>query len=248
MIVASTVLEQNHQSQRHSFQGPGAAGVNSSSSNNDNPQSKRTRKAIVQCLLYGVTFVNTTLWAQLNFWLMRAGIIHPQSKDDSHDFFWIQALAILFLPLQGFFSFLIFIRLRYLSTREKHPTNGRWFAFRESIWNPKALVSNRRSSTMTSSRRILFGNNTSGNGERRRLSSGNISDSFRRLFGNSNSANISSNIGSSQQHQSSSVENDAFEIPPQTQLVNKDLEEENETTGINTELSSSIHDPTPSQQ
>ena len=44
-------------------------------------------------------------------------------------------LAQFFFPLQGFFSFIIFIRAPHANTRAKNSGMGRWPAFKVTIWN-----------------------------------------------------------------------------------------------------------------
>jgi hypothetical protein len=41
-----------------------------------------------------------------------------------------------FLPSQGFFNFVIFIKPRYCAARRNFPDFSPWWALREAIWNP----------------------------------------------------------------------------------------------------------------
>ena len=57
---------------------------------------------------------------------------------------WADVLGVKFIPLQGFFNFLIFIRPRYLSIRQESRLQADpAFALYEAIWCPQSTVSER---------------------------------------------------------------------------------------------------------
>jgi hypothetical protein len=48
----------------------------------------------------------------------------------------INVLIATFVPSQGFFNFLVFIRPRYCAVRRNFPACSRWWALSEAVWNP----------------------------------------------------------------------------------------------------------------
>jgi hypothetical protein len=45
-------------------------------------------------------------------------------------------VVVIFVPTQGFFNFLIFIRPRYAHRRHCCPQESRWWALCKAVWNP----------------------------------------------------------------------------------------------------------------
>ena len=58
--------------------------------------SRQTRQVIIQCLLYGVTFVNTLIWSSMSTFFMW----HNREMDYYGKHYWINVLSVLFFPLQ----------------------------------------------------------------------------------------------------------------------------------------------------
>lgn len=137
LLVIFTIVRKYRQSRRFEFEGTAPSRA----------QQKRMRLAVSQCLLYGFFFLNVT------FWGVASSIVKSRGKylNSADDKFWLAAISLTLFPLQGFFFFLIHIRPRYLSLREKS-TIGRWGAVVRCICEPEAPArttiasSNRRGS------------------------------------------------------------------------------------------------------
>jgi len=79
----------------------------------------------VQCVLYGLAFMNTYIWS-----LIILGVTTSVGRYDLVEFlFPLLVLSLIFYPMQGLFNFCIFIRTRYLQVREAYADSGRWRAF-----------------------------------------------------------------------------------------------------------------------
>lgn len=102
---------------------------------------KQEKKVQIQCLLYAITFTNSILWEVAYTILTLVGNATNNSNLTAKNS-WIPIIIVVFLPLQGFWNFIIFIRPRYYDTREKYQQSGRLFAFLNAIWNPN-LIDNR---------------------------------------------------------------------------------------------------------
>ena len=76
---------------------------------------QRMRLVITQSLLYGISFLNVMIWSTVGTILFLVGV-PPEFYQDN---FWLDAMAIIWFPLQGLFSFLIYIRPRYLIIRRQ---------------------------------------------------------------------------------------------------------------------------------
>ena len=129
-IIVWTVLRKYYASRRFAPADP-STGVRATS----NAFSKSTRIVVTQCILYGVTFINVSVWGTIPTML---SLVFDINTDSLGKHFWLSALGVFFYPIQGLFNFLIYMRPRYLSFRETYPETGRWFAIKETIWYPAA--------------------------------------------------------------------------------------------------------------
>jgi hypothetical protein len=128
-VIAWTVLIKYYASRR--FAPVDATGARNAST----VFSKSTRLVLTQCFLYGISFINVSVWGTMPTLLQLCWDIYPDSLGKQ---FWLTALGLVFFPIQGLFNFLIYLRPRYLSIRDSYPDVGRWFAFKEAIWYPEA--------------------------------------------------------------------------------------------------------------
>mmetsp|Transcript_31275 Transcript_31275/g.75626 ORF Transcript_31275/g.75626 Transcript_31275/m.75626 type:complete len:549 (-) Transcript_31275:904-2550(-) len=141
IVIAFTVWTQYRRSNRHRFSG----------SANTMSNSKRQMKMVItQCFLYGLAFLNVTVWGTMvtvleDFADRQVNLISEQ--------FWLGVLIHVFLPLQGLFFFLIYIRPRYLSLRRDDKDRGRWFAFYTAVFYPISRSGNRAGGSYDSNRR-----------------------------------------------------------------------------------------------
>jgi hypothetical protein len=99
----------------------------------------KLRQAITQAFLYGIWYINFTIWSCLNLAFSLAG----RERDVLGKHFWLTAIALTLFPSQGLFNFVIYIRPTYLNIRETFPQQGRWFAVKESVWRPFATSQER---------------------------------------------------------------------------------------------------------
>lgn len=128
IIVISTVLQQHYASRQHVY--PGSAP--------NRAQQDRVRLVVSQCLLYGIFFLNVVLWGVAATLMELAGETFDALGDD----FWLASIASTLFPIEGFFYFLIYIRPRYLSLRQRSNNSslGRWQALKISIWEPENVA------------------------------------------------------------------------------------------------------------
>ena len=92
IIVAFTVTGRCLRSRRFVFDG-----------SRNLSMERRTRQVVVQCFLYGLTFLNTTIWATIGDAFRWSG----KEMDSIGKHYWIDVFVMFFFPLQGsFYSFL----------------------------------------------------------------------------------------------------------------------------------------------
>jgi hypothetical protein len=146
-VVAVTVWRRFTKSRRFVF------GGEQSRIRENSSMEKQMRQVITQCFLYAVSFINAMIWSTLR------AILNLKGVDD--DFFirnfWLIGMGIFFFPIQGLFSFLIYIRPRYLEIRGHHLEQSRWFALREAVWYPVSTSTERANRSS-----MLIGDLTSG--------------------------------------------------------------------------------------
>ena len=82
--------------------------------------------------------VNCVFWAPVG----NVADIHEAEDRFYNKNFWISALAVIFLPIQGLFNFLIFIRPRFLAIRQK-TSISRFSTLVEAVWYPVDAHSDR---------------------------------------------------------------------------------------------------------
>jgi hypothetical protein len=97
------------------------------------PSKTRTEKMAQEvtkrCLFYGIVFLNTFLWTSISM------IVHNKEPPEWNSF-WLGCLAFIFMPLQGFLNFVIYISPRYKQERKKDPESKRLWALWRSVCNP----------------------------------------------------------------------------------------------------------------
>ena len=107
MTLAVTVLQRYFASQRFRFR---------SSAFRNTAQEEQTMEVVTQCLLFATSFVNVTIWATINdVWSLWIG----KTFDPFGDQFWILVMVMVFVPIQGLWNFIFFIRPRYFAIRRK---------------------------------------------------------------------------------------------------------------------------------
>lgn len=135
LVIVSTVVVRYEKSKRFVFQSRGSS----------NPLSNQRRQVIVQSILYGLMLTNSLVWRSMNTLF--------SWSDREYDFFgkhfWITVFGVTFFPLQGLWNFLIYIRPRYLSLRERCPDISRLDAIYQTVWNPVTSSSDCSSSCIT---------------------------------------------------------------------------------------------------
>lgn len=97
-------------------------------------QLRRLRLVQSQSLLFVLGFFGTYIWGSLL--LLATGTTKGEAATQTNlffDFFWLQVLQAIFLPLQGFFNLLIYARPKYLQIRRHFPRESRWWACRRCI-------------------------------------------------------------------------------------------------------------------
>lgn len=104
-------------------------------------QTKETAK---QMLLYVWAFVITCIWPMIL-------VLANQTQTSQTTSFVLNVLLLLFLPSQGFWNFLAFIRPRYIFAREEGLEVSRWKAVRKAILgNPTSRLETMRRAARTS--------------------------------------------------------------------------------------------------
>ena len=111
------------------------------------------RQVAMQCILYGLVFVNTSIWFVI-LSIIQAIIQATNNLSVKHKLFPLLVLMNLFYPMQGFFNLLLYVRPRYLQMRSANPTQSRVWAAYEVVRRPrddiaKSSRSLRRISTQT---------------------------------------------------------------------------------------------------
>ena len=99
----------------------------------------QSREVQTQCLLYGFSATNSILWVNVT------SIIRQRTGQLS---IWSYYMTIIFLPLQGMFNCVIFLRPRFLQRRKGG--EGVCEAVGNIIWNPSSSV--RRSASNNNAR------------------------------------------------------------------------------------------------
>ncbi|CAB9515167.1 expressed unknown protein [Seminavis robusta] len=125
-----------------SFRTTPSSSVLNANNNNTTPsrgQEKLLKQAVIQSMLYGLWFLNFSIWALLSFCFHLAGT----EMDSLGNHFWLTAIQLTLFPSQGIFNFVIYIRPTYLNIRRTFPTAGRWFAVKEAVWHPFASAQER---------------------------------------------------------------------------------------------------------
>lgn len=79
-----------------------------------------------RCLLYGAVFLNTFLWTSISM------IVHNKEPPEWNSF-WLGCMAFIFMPLQGFFNFYIYIAPRYKSLRKENTDKTICWALYHSV-------------------------------------------------------------------------------------------------------------------
>lgn len=113
--------------------GGGGHSTNSASGTGDgrHPTSSTSGASMIpvvgkRCLQYGLVFLNTFLWTAISM------VVHNKEPPE-WDSFWLGCLAFLFMPLQGFFNFLIYVSPRYNRLREENGDKTRLWALHQTI-------------------------------------------------------------------------------------------------------------------
>jgi len=134
--------------------------------------ARSMQDVLVQCALYAFTFLCQQIWTTAPNLLYLAGYTLTHTTIVS-----LNVLFVAFFPMQGLFSFLIYLRPRYLTIRRKHLQSSRWFAAKEAVWYPVSPVDER----MERSSGIANSGSSSGRGSSRlsRLGLGRGSENAR---------------------------------------------------------------------
>ena len=136
VFVAVTVLNRFYRSRRYAFTPAG--------NYNQKPSqmgARTVREVIIQCSLYSFAFLNNSVWFEVQNALWR---LSNNPLDHLETTEWLAAVGLFFLPLQGFFNFLIYIRPRFMAIRVKFSGQSRWFVFKETIWYPLSSPQDRQ--------------------------------------------------------------------------------------------------------
>ena len=96
-----------------------------------NSFTEKMDTVVTQCLLYGINF--TIFFFGFGFQGM---LVVTNKRDLFTTWFPVLVLNAVFLPLQGLFNFLIFLRPRYNQWRQKEPLATRLWALKNALWNP----------------------------------------------------------------------------------------------------------------
>jgi hypothetical protein len=138
LVVAMTVWWRYRLGRRFLFESKDRQEQHSPS----NKMDARTRLVITQCVLYAVCYINVTVWSTISTIVD----LHGVDEEFYEKHVWIDALGVFFFPIQGLFSFLIYLRPRYLTIR-REVGNGLkpswWFALKEAVLYPVDTASER---------------------------------------------------------------------------------------------------------
>jgi hypothetical protein len=133
LIVAFTVWQKYRASRRFAFE---------QESTHLESQRIKMRMVLTQCALYGVYFLNITIWGA-NGTMMR---LNGGSRYDFLGrFFLISVFGSTMYPSEGFFYFMIFIRPTYLMARKVTPESSRWSCILEAVLDPSGDAANKDS-------------------------------------------------------------------------------------------------------
>lgn len=83
-----------------------------------------TRPVVIQSLLYGIFFSLT----YLSFTIFRSIVFFSDWSRSSNIFQVLAVITSIFLPLQGLFNIIIFIRPKYVQLRQRFPDRSRFWA------------------------------------------------------------------------------------------------------------------------
>ena len=153
-ILTITVWNQRRRVQQLSFKSPNPSGGGEALQDEEEQQQaklkrkksvieRQERQVQIQCLLYAVSFTNSTLWEAT----LTAVMIRDNANDTNIilENLWLPIVVGATLPLQGFWNFVIFLRPRYNDMHRAYPRSGRCHAFWNAVWNP-SLQKDRHSS------------------------------------------------------------------------------------------------------
>jgi len=94
-------------------------------------QEKRIQTVATHAFLYVMAFLSSQMWIMILRLLEGANLATASDEDQ---LFPILLLAQVFVPLQGFFNLLIYLRPLYRRARDKFPHETRWWAARRALW------------------------------------------------------------------------------------------------------------------
>lgn len=104
------------------------------SSLNSTSQDDRIQAVFKQSLLYVGSFLVCYIPAIINYIVLAAGGRLGRT---------FRVYMMIFLPLQGFFNFYIYLRPIYKRYRDRFPNESRWWAFRSALWGERKTNNNR---------------------------------------------------------------------------------------------------------
>lgn len=99
----------------------------------EDSQTRRVRAVATQAFLYVGSFVTAYVWTAI----LRIMESLEFDAEDEASIFPILVLQALFVPIQGFFNLLVYVRPRYLRARVDFPKESRYWAFRRALFGNK---------------------------------------------------------------------------------------------------------------
>ena len=112
-------------------------------------KQKQMQLVVTQCILYGILFVNITIWGTCSTFMVLWGKREFKALDRHY---WIAVIAHTLFPLQGILYFFVYIRPMRIHLRSLNRDLGFFQSFWKAIWDAEQPSSapSRRSSPMNS--------------------------------------------------------------------------------------------------
>ncbi|CAB9506474.1 expressed unknown protein [Seminavis robusta] len=113
------------------------------------PQVQRVHAVFTQAFMYVMAF----LIVYSPSFILRILSAHGYGAEEEGKLFPLLLLQAIFLPSQGFFNLLVYIRPTYKRTRRENADESRWWAFRRALYGEKVKPSKHGSSDFQHRRR-----------------------------------------------------------------------------------------------
>ena len=111
-------------------------------------QTRRVQAVATQAFLYVASFSSTMLWIVV----LRAIEGGGYNGADEASLFPLLMMQSALSPLTGFFNLLVYLRPRYLQSRQQFPTESRLWAIRRALWGNQVLPSSSSSAAAAAAR------------------------------------------------------------------------------------------------